>query len=230
MVIILTATTTGYEKRVIADSVNNMISEQEICKIYHNGFFDQSPKSIQDFLNNYGVPFSPEYYLHTEWTNPLFLTLFCKVYDNKDKSLYELMDSVIEQADIDSKKLLRYESDKPLLLNFMNEFSEHLLNSNGFTILAAEVENFDFWKKYQIQNQCYIEYLEKFGLIHLFNYDDEEYYYFAYDLLKDYICAKWIIKKYKGKEVLKDYLKNDFLGVKNGNITKDYNESIFHTH
>lgn len=39
----------GYEKQVIHESLNEKINSKEIATIYHNGFFDESPNSIQDF-------------------------------------------------------------------------------------------------------------------------------------------------------------------------------------
>ena len=65
----------------------NKIEQYKIGKITHHGFAEITPNKINEFLSNYNVPFSPEYYLNNDMVNPLFLSWFCQVYRGREEDL-----------------------------------------------------------------------------------------------------------------------------------------------
>ena len=78
----------GYEKLIISDAFQNRIANGQVISIEHKGFENESVRATKDFLNYSGISFSPSYFFRTEMNNPLFLTLFCKVYDGTDFYLF----------------------------------------------------------------------------------------------------------------------------------------------
>ncbi len=85
-----------YEKLVLPDSMIN--GEDDIVRINHRGFEDNSIVAIREFLNHYNIPFTPLEYFGYEMSNPLFLTLYCKTYNGEEVSLPTLYERLIEKA------------------------------------------------------------------------------------------------------------------------------------
>ena len=77
---------TEYEKLLLSDSVLQMKRQNKVLTMHHRGFADNSIQAVREFLNQYNIPFTPLNYFGYEMTNPLFLTLYCKVYDGTDVS------------------------------------------------------------------------------------------------------------------------------------------------
>ena len=132
---------TGYENLVLGDSVRDWLNSGKILSLFHEGFRDESIDAVQDFLNHYGIPFSPEYYLQHEMTNPLFLTLFCETYDGSIVDIATLIDRIIEKADHEAQNSIGLDRDTPLLKHFLKELSEKQINSDYHGISKQDVLN-----------------------------------------------------------------------------------------
>ena len=220
---------TGYEKLVFNDSINRAISDGTIANIVHNGFREESIKATLTFLNHYGIPFLPSYFLQAEMTNPLFLTLFCKTYSGENFSMFSLFDKLIDKADFEAQKAVGITDCIPILGDLIDEMASIRLQTNSLTIKRTELFDFSFWNRYGLSFKKipYIASLERSGLLIGMIHDDDESYYLGYNLLEDFVCAKAIIKQYKEKEKLVPYLLNDLLKVENGFIKNHYNIDIF---
>ena len=77
---------TGYESLVLGDSVRDWLNTGKILSLIHEGFRDVSIDAVQDFLNHYGIPFSPEYKdrykeLYNDYYREMRETLNIKPYD-----------------------------------------------------------------------------------------------------------------------------------------------------
>ncbi len=70
----------GYEGLVFNDAIVEKIKDGSYIELFHTGFRKESIEATKEFLNHYGIPFSPSYFLQQDMTNPLFLTLYCKSY------------------------------------------------------------------------------------------------------------------------------------------------------
>lgn len=68
----------GFEKLTLSDKVISDMKSGNIAFIEHKGLESNDINSVFDFLSNYDIPVSPEYYLNREMKNPLFLTWFCE--------------------------------------------------------------------------------------------------------------------------------------------------------
>ena len=219
---------TGYESLVLGDSVRDWLNTGKILSLIHEGFRDESIDAVQDFLNHYGIPFSPEYYLQYEMTNPLFLTLFCETYDGSIVDIATLIDRIIEKADHEAQNSIGLDGDMPLLKHFLKDLSEKRINSDYHGILRQDVLNFPFWERYGLSNKKiqYISGLLKFGILSDFAIQDDEYYYIGFNLLEDYICAKEIINAERTKEDTIQFIKDRVLCI-NGDDYNCFNTGMF---
>jgi hypothetical protein len=145
----------GYEKLIISDSFQNRIANGQVISIEHKGFENESVRATQDFLNYSGISFSPSYFFRTEMNNPLFLTLFCKVYDGTDFDLFSLFESLIKKADEESQKAIGLDGDNEILGSLIDELMEYFISSGNRTIEKRILLNLDFWNTYGITIQKY---------------------------------------------------------------------------
>ncbi|CEM62440.1 hypothetical protein [Treponema phagedenis] len=95
-----------YEPLVFDDSIKTKIKNKELLQMTHMGFQDDSFNAIKSFLDHYSIPFSPLCFLSYEMTNPLFLTLFCRVYEDGEFNIYGLFDKLIESVDKEVQKAI----------------------------------------------------------------------------------------------------------------------------
>lgn len=220
----------GYEPLILDEVIQSKIESKEVVNLVHSGFRDESVSAVQEFLNHYGIPFSPEYYLQQEMTNPLFLTLFCKAYDGKEFSISSLFNRMIQKADREAQIAIGLDGTSDLLIHFVGELAEKHLQTGSSSIAAEDIYHFDFWETYGLSSNKikYLLALKRFGLLVSYMRDRREYYYLSYNLLDDFACAYKIITKFSNDKIsLCKYLKDELLAVEDGKILKFSNQGIF---
>lgn len=217
---------TGYEKLTLSESVLDKKDAGDIAMIRHIGFADESPNKIYEFLSNCGIPFSPEYYLHSEMTNPLFLTWFCDTYSGEEQGLLTIIDHVLKQADKEGSKSAGMSEMvgilQPLIYEMLDDSETGIFTKQRILSSSA-------WNTYGIVNKIeYLNAIERAGIITSFVQRQEEKYYIGYNLLEDYLKATKIIDKEKSKERIIEYCERILLDIDDeGNINKYGNESVF---
>ena len=218
----------GFETMTLNDHVLQGIKDGSIARITHNGFVDTSPSAIHNFLSYYGIPFSAEYYLHSEMTNPLFLTWFCQTYNGKDRNIFDLIECVIQQADKEAAKEIGSEPNATFLIQLLSECID-LRNNSDEPLTKKALFKLPAWDIYGVsQKNIYINAIERFGIITSYLDGDEELYYFGYNLLEEYIAAKLILDTFSDKEKVKEHCKNALLGInEKGEIVNYKNKRIF---
>lgn len=219
----------GYEKLVFNDAINNAIYNKKISCIVHDGFREESISATFTFLNHYGIPFSPAYFLQSEMTNPLFLKIFCETYNGENYDLFTLFDRLIKKADEEAQKAVGIQDGIFVLQNLIDEIAGVRLENNALFIAQKELFGLSFWDRYGLSTQkiLYVSSLQKSGLLIGRADEDSETYYLSYNLLEDFVCAKAIIKQYSQDSELLKYLQNQLLDIKDGKITNYYNVDIF---
>ncbi len=219
---------TGYENLVLGDSVRDWLSTDRLLSLYHEGFRDESINAVQDFLNHYGIPFSPEYYLQHEMTNPLFLTFFCETYDGSFVDIVTLIDRIIDKADHEAQNSIDLDGDRPLLKYLLKELAEKRISSDWHGISKQDVYSLPFWDRYGLsssKNQ-YLSGLLKAGILSDYAIHDEEYFFIGFNLLEDYLCAKQIISANYTKEETIQFIKDRVLCI-TGDDYNSFNTGMF---
>lgn len=216
---------TGFEELTLSQSVLDKKSSGEIATINHSGFFDESPSKIYEFLSSYGIPFSPEYYLRSEMTNPLFLTWFCSVYGVEEEGLLSLINKILEKADQEGSKAIGSEKVgilRPLIYDMLD------LSIYG-VISKQKLLKLNIWDVYGVTNKIgYLNAIERSGVLTSFIQDNEENFYIGFNLLGDYFKASKILDREKSKEKIIEYCEKVLFDIDNkGKINNYGNYSIF---
>lgn len=219
---------TGYEGIVLNDAVKKWMDGGEIGSIVHRGFREESINATMTFLNQYGIPFLPSYFLQVEMTNPLFLSLYCKNYTGENFDMYSLFERVIDKADREAQKAVEIEDTIPLLQYLIDEMASIRLVNNSIQISQSDLFGLDFWNRYGMSDRKlkYVASLIRSGFFIVTPFEDTEWYTLGYNLLEDFVCAKSILRKYPRKGELVPYLCNELLQVKNGAISNYNNIDI----
>lgn len=219
----------GYERLVFNDAIIEGIKTNKISNIVHSGFREESVEATLAFLNYYGIPFLPSYFLQAEMTNPLFLTLFCKYYTGENFDMFTLFDQLISRADEEAQNAVRITDFVPILQYLVEELAEIRLAKENWDITKSELFGLRFWDTYGLSTHKipFIAALERSGFLNSIVIADTESYYLGYNLLEDFVCAKQIFKRYHDKSALLSYIQNDLLKIEQGQINSYSNIDIF---
>ena len=217
---------TGFEELTLSEKVLSDRKNGQIAETVHHGLNDDSPNGIYEFLSNCGIPFSPEYYLQNEMTNPLFLTWFGQTYTGEEQGLTDLIGRVINQADIEASK----EAGFGEAVGGLRELLYNLIDiEKDKPITKSVLLNSPMWTMYGVTNKtAYIKAIERAGVLASYVRNQEEIFYIGYNLLEDYLKASSVIDREQDKEKIREYCKLQLLAIdEEGNVGNYGNESIF---
>ena len=202
----------GYEELLFDEPLKQRIKSQEILQIYHTGFREHSVESVKAFLNYYQIPFSPLDYIQYEMINPLFLKMFCLSFSSKEWDLPSLFDNYISLAEKEIQGKLGISTGR-LLHNLLNEFVACYIKNDLNPLAAKDVMRFDFWDTYGLSAQKlnFLQLVAQSGIFLVIPYKDREFYSISYNLLSNYLTAKYIVENISGKSNLIDFVKHDLL-------------------
>ena len=206
---------TGYEKVLFKDDLLQDKKGKDLMEITHYGFNYDSIESIKSFLDFYNVVFSPVDYLQHKMTNPLFLKMFCETHDGQLCDFGGLFEKFIKNIDREVSRRMNTATDN-LLWKFINEFIEMQLANNMSAISKESIMNFSFWRIYGLEGKKldYLLYLNQAGLLISFISDEtNELYYIGFNLLENYLTAKYIIETYTDKDTLLNFLRDDLFKI-----------------
>lgn len=211
-----------YRNEILNEDLKERLQKEEILSIHHQGFSEDSINAVREFLDFYGIPFTPNLYFISSASNPLFLTLYCKTYNGEEVALPKLYDrllriishSVIRRhADIAKK----YTEDEDIVTPFVIELARKMMGKRFFT--RNDFRQMTYWSEYGLDLPRMIREFCREGLLHNYKNDEEdEVYYFSFDQMNDYFGAKAILAFCKGKEEVKEYLHDNVLFNREGRL------------
>lgn len=232
MVKLVVSYRTEYEPSLLAESLVQSQKSGGIAMINHNGFEKNSGIAVKEFLKHYNIPFSPLEYFRSEMTNPLFLTLYCKTYNGEEVSLPALYERLIGQVNSTLFHVLKlhekgFTENDDVLRPLIGQMAALIVLSDRKIITQQQLSDLRFWKDYGLYVVPYINQLVKEGLLHDLNVDDGKVYYFAYDQMNDYYCAKSIIDSHSKKKDVRKYITMSVLNIKQGKLGNYGNIDLF---
>ena len=211
----------GYEKLVFNDAVDSQMQEGEISKICHRGFIEESVNATKAFLNHYGIPFLPSYYLQNEMINPLFLKLFCKTYTGENYNLFSLFERLIEMSEQEALVNCGIRDSFQIVEKLLYDIAKVFIKTNSRIISQNELLSLDFWALYGLSDKKlqFVTSLCKSGLLLNYACDGNEHFQLGYNLLEDFICAKANINYITSETEVQELLCDNILGIRRGGIT-----------
>ena len=162
----------------------------------------------------------------------MFLTLYCKTYNGEDVSLPILYERLIEKVNVNLISVLQLHTkgfceNDDILRPLITQMVECMISEGRRFITKDTLIKLSYWSEYGFPPAQFINQLVKEELLHNYVADDSECYYFAYDQMNDYYCAKVIINQYNSKAEIGEYLSTSVLGVENGEVKKPSGIDLF---
>lgn len=119
--------------------------------------------------------------------------------------------------------------NKNILLNLIYKIIKIQISKKENSISQEDLLRLEFWETFGLNTNKInsIRIIEKSGLLNSFTTNNEERYYLGYNLLEDYLSARMIVETHNDKSELREYIKNDILGLNNGKISKPNNHDLF---
>ena len=175
--------------------------ELSISKIFHNGFSGAHDNAVDVFFDYYNIPAPRTPLLNPEFSNPLFLKLFCEGFSQKYNFMSHINFSQIVQSYIDhiqNTLILKYPNCKSLgfiqkaidamVVLVIDTRSSLIDYESGFIAINGTLQKFGI-------DGNFLNELVSEGLLSKNIIDNKEYVYFTYEKLSDYFIAKYLIEK-----------------------------------
>lgn len=219
----------GYEQLVFDEFIHESINNSDTLSFIHSGFKEEGIEALKTFLDYYNIPFSPNYLFVSDMENPLFLTLFCKTYSGENMNIFTVFEKVIENTEKEIRKIENLEMATDLLIDLIYNIIEFKLVTDTIAIRRDELLSLKFWDIYGLSSikMKIISIIEKSGLFLTYIRQGIETYRLGYNLLEDYLTAKYIMRQNSSKYDLREYIKDQLLQIENGKVLKQYNLHIF---
>lgn len=205
------------------------IVKDKLSRTVINGFSSNYDRAVYAFFNFYHLSMPSIPLLVTEFSNPLFLSIFCKTYENANFdsnklnriSLSQVFDDFIKQKN----EILMRTNDYLGLGNavefFIIEFAKRTLDTKKSSLTSEEIRCIyrETCKKFSIRNNFFSELLSENILIKNISSDNnsEEVYLLSYERLLDYAQATYILKNYSGDALIEYLAKHENSYLFDGN-------------
>lgn len=184
-----------YKDIIFSESIKTKISNKEILLIKHKGFEGILDEAITKFFNFYNIPITTASYIAYEYNNPLLLKIFCSSYDKNDdlgfKSIYSLFEHYINDEERKVKNIINDISSYSYFKAILKIVGKYLYENKQMSIALD--------KLYELCNiipsyEKYLPYLLKSKILVSYYLSNEEYIYFGYERMADFIIAENIVK------------------------------------
>lgn len=185
---------------------------KDFVRINHTGFGRYTYDAIKHFCIFYKIPMTAIPLLSPEFSNPLFLKLFCKGLKNQYKP--NIMSDTINFSCIFDSYISHineelYNSSAKIINEFLDNICKEEIKNNFLSISYTKCLKLfaDINKKYNQSNKSLEDVISTGILIKDFSIiQHEEFVDISYEKLKDYLIAK-IISNYSTYK-LKNFIKN----------------------
>lgn len=182
-------------KELFQDNINNLI------EVEHKGFEDKEYAAIKDFCSYYHIDMPKVPILNDEFSNPLFLKLFCRSVSEHNILLRdELFIDIQSIFDLFLKSInnkISEDSSIKIVHKCVDALVEYEIKTNNVFILYEDAYLLVHreYRKFFNDSKNFLKQLISEGIL-IKNYDvshDEEIVYIGYELLNDYLIAKQLI-------------------------------------
>ena len=187
--------------RVIFDQ--ELIEKYGVTEIEHKGFGKLTNEAVQLFFEHYGISLKVMPYFPDEFSNPLFLRLFCEGYDKRRQNVALVSTEEIYRSYIDAENRkmadkfqyaeginIVYEVIETFTLQSYGNHQRNRLNKETAVEIVETVA-----LKHHVSSRIY-EFLISEGILaEGISAWGEEYVFVTYERLADYIYASYLLQK-----------------------------------
>lgn len=186
--------------------IQNLSSDikEKICFVKHDGFFECDFEAIEHFFDFYSLPYPTVPLLNREFSNPLYLKLYCETLKNQgaksipkgSMGIKQLINSYLDHLENNIAERLGVRSGMHLVQKAINVIIESQLTGKNLFYLdmrtAISAQLIDYIPETDAKN--FIDYLLNEQLLNANMISGSEIVYFTYERIRDYLSAEYILQ------------------------------------
>lgn len=202
----------SYERMLVSE---NIYKENIALRIQHYGFANHEYDAAKIYFRNYGIKEPSIPLLHPEFSNPLFLRLFCEGLNKKGlheipdgyEGISKIMDFFLDAAN----EAVSEKHNIPVKLNLVQKIvkkiAEEIMETNSSFLPYDHA--FDFITQMKECNsvkdksQFFQDIISEGVLTENVFYQDSEHFacvYISYERFSDHLIAKYYVEKYLNRK------------------------------
>ncbi|MBR0574049.1 MULTISPECIES: NACHT domain-containing protein [Pasteurellaceae] len=202
-----------YKQNILAN-IQRDIETKRIMLIEHMGLSSNIVDATEFFFNYHQIPLPTEPLLINEFSNPLFLKIYCEYRKSTPKEVSSLLISEVfrEYFKTINKKIsekLGYRVNLNLVSKVLNDIAEAIFMGNGHSINYLDTTNI-INQNYSaiISADIFLQELLAENLLtaQMDNATDTEYLHFTFERFLDYLTAQYICETLTTKKDFKNNL------------------------
>ena len=214
---------TTYLDSIIGD---NKFLEDSLTKITHYGFRNIEYTAMKKFFEFYKIKQPSIPFMNPEFSNPLFLLLFCKSAEKSteiisDISISEVFDNYIKKVNHNLAKRYNYYEYINFIKIVIDEIIKYRISTNCLTnyikidiIIELIIRT---QKKYNIGGNIIEGLISEGVLTKNVSYDGEDYIYVTYEKLEEHMLVSYMLENLS-VDSIKGLLEDGKTGNKQGII------------
>lgn len=188
-----------YTASLFSDNSNSM---EELVQLTHVGFSTVEYKAIKKYFDFYKVVYSSVPFANHEFSNPLFLRLFCEGQRDRTVNINQLQISEVYNSYITTVNrrvaaacgynqrydVVRKVIDEMVRFKFKNNLGNNYIPQDRTLEMILEIQS-----KYQCKTDLLEQLLAEGVLTQNIRFDNSEYLYVTYEKLEDYLFAEMLV-------------------------------------
>lgn len=190
-------------KQLFIQNLSSDIKEK-ICFVEHDGFFECDFEAIEHFFDFYSLPYPTVPLLNREFSNPLYLKLYCETLKNQgaksipkgSMGIKQLINSYLDHLETKITERLGVRSGMHLVQKAINVIIESQLTGKTLFYedirIAISKQLIDYIPEIEAKN--FIDYLLNEQLLNVNMIAGSEIVYFTYERISDYLSAQYILQ------------------------------------
>lgn len=203
-------------KAEILSNIKSDIQTNIVTTQKHNGFAYNIFEAIQSFFSHYNLALPTEPLLINEFTNPLFLKIYCKYRQNTRIDDFEIIitdifDSYFGSINDELSKNLGYRKSLNYVKKVLTHIAELIFLSDGISVSYETAMESIQTIIPNLNADSFLQNLISENLLISYEMKNEEVLFFAYERFYDYFSAQSICNQYDNLDDIKNRLSiNDF--------------------
>lgn len=204
-----------YREGILAN-VQRDIKDGIVSQIHHSGFQSNVFEAVRSFFEHYQLALPKEPLLTQEFTNPLFLKIYCEYRKHTQTNdfamvLTEVFDNYFSEINNMVAEVFEYRPSQKYVQNTLNKLAEEVFRNNTQSISYEDAIKVVEAHTCFLNADAFLQKLIDENLLTSYQNqkDNSEILYFSYERFYDYLTAKFISDENATVEDLKASLSCD---------------------
>lgn len=208
-------------KNLIIDDLTSK-NKTHLCKVPHSGFSGMEYEAMQGFFTYYGIQSSNAPILNPEFTNPLYLKLYCEGLVNNGLrtipkgygGLNQIFNNYLQGVEYKVTRILNLDSNLSLVNRAVRKIVELQIEQQTTTLDYLEVRRI-LYNEFKIdiaedEAKRFLDTLINEGIcakdVFIEDHSSKDLVYFIYDKLGEFFIATYLFNKVKTHDDLAQWI------------------------